>query len=318
MGSNHCIACGYPRLLRAAFCARCGADFRASDAELDRLASPHAPAGSGPLGVTSNGVVDDAPALDDPHRLVSVVQSSEVGRSADSGATRVDNRPSGPRNRRPVVLVGIGVLMLALLASVAFGYTTNQSLDRSKIDLASNRQTLSTTQSSLTDTTSQLSTQTAARSQAESEASGLNNQVSDLQNQLAARNTCVSALQADETQLEKIQREQTTQFNRGAKDSNFAKALDAYVAAVREVSTDYYNAFSQAWDANFSGANLWVGIGNSAVARASAQAKLYNAAIVTINAGTTKVDKEEAALAESITKTLSLCQGATGSPASGA
>jgi chromosome segregation ATPase len=209
-------------------------------------------------------------------------------------------------------MAGTAVLVVALLGSLAFGYTTNQSLNRTTRDLAATRQTLATVQSLLADTTTQLNAQTAARARADDDTGRLNNQVADLQNQLAARDACVAALQADEAQLQKIAREQVTQFNRFAEGSDAVKAQNAYVAALKDVALDYGNAESAAWNGNYPSANAWINAGNGAAARAGAQLKLYNAAIGTINAGTKKVEAEEAALAQSIANTLSLCQGSAG------
>lgn len=309
---SYCPACGSPRLSGAAFCARCGAGFRATDTELASQAPSDtriAPTGA---DIATEPVLLAESTTPAPSEVMADAESREVGGSVPAPATPIGGGSPGPKRRVTWLTVASAALIVALLGSLGFGYSTNQSLDRTTQELAATRQILATTQSSLADTTTQLNTQTAARAQADDETGRLNNQVSDLQNQLAARDTCVAALQADEAQLQKIQREQVTQFNRSAEGSAFVKAQQAYEAALREVVNDYYNGYSAAWDGNYASANSWIDAGNSAAARASAQLKLFNAAVKTIDAGTAKVDKEEAALAQSITNTLSLCQGAAG------
>jgi chromosome segregation ATPase len=216
--------------------------------------------------------------------------------------------------------MGAAVLVLALVASAAYGFTTNQSLERTNANLdttaanlASTTDTLTSTQGELESTKTDLTTEADAHSQADASVERLNNQVSGLQSQLEARDACVTSLRADEAQLQKISREQTTQFNRGAKDSALVKADVAYTGALIEVADDYYNATTNAWDGSYSAANSWIAAGNSAASRATQALKTYNAEISKINAGTKKVEAEDVALSDSITKTLSLCNAAAGS-----
>ena len=190
---------------------------------------------------------------------------------------------------------------------MTYGFTTTQSLDQSRADLATTRDSLFGTQSQLDATRVNLTNETGTRSKAEAEARRLQNVTAGLQDQLAARDVCVAALKADEEQLQKIQREQTTNFNRSTEDSTLAAAQRSYIAALIEKAQDYYNAFSNAWDGNYTSANSWVVAGNSASRRADALAKTYNTGISKINAGTKKIEGEEAALGESIVRTLSLC-----------
>ncbi len=305
--SSYCPNCGSPRLPQAHFCAGCGVSFGAIDAVQTPSASVMTPPsdavegtrearGDGALGgVAEPGLGNFASVQSGPVAAIPPVEASEAMSDA-------------PRARRITALrVGLAALVVALLASVAQGYSTNQTLDHTKTDLADNQEALAGTQSQLDATEGQLSAETSARSQAEGEASHLQRQLSGLQDQLAARDACIAALKADEEELRKIQREQTTNFNRSAEDSALVKADAARDAALLEVAEDYYKAFSNAYDGNFATANSWVAKGNRAVDRADAQLKVYDVEIGKINAGTTKIDGEMAALSASITETLSLC-----------
>jgi hypothetical protein len=313
--STFCPRCGTSRLPQAKFCAGCGFDFEATD----RFALPLAPAAA-PLEAAT--LATEVPIIEVAEDF-AVVASPMIPLFSEP-LPALSPEPTTPRSKRPrrslVVAAGAAVLVLALLASAVYGFTTNQSLERTNAklgttaaNLASTTDTLTSTQGELGSTKTDLTTEADAHSQADATVERLNNQVSGLQSQLEARDACVASLRADEVQLQKISREQNTQFNRGAKDSALVKADVAYTSALIEVAHDYYNAFSNAYDGYYATANSWVAEGNSASSRAAQAAKLYNAEISKINAGTKKVDAEGAALSDSITKTLSLCNAAAGS-----
>ena len=301
--STFCPRCGSARLPQAPFCAACGHSF---------------------------GAVDGPPPTSDGESAEFEGGGDRASSPSSVAAVALDPLPSPserpsttllrPRRRSLVVAIGAAVLVVALLASAVYGYTTSQTLDHTKANLATTTANLATTSDSLTSTQGELgstkanlATESAARSQADANVTRLNSQVSGLQSQLDARDACVTALKADEGQLQTISGEQTTEFNLSATGSKWAKANDTYISALKDVATDYYNAFSDAWDASYASANSWVAAGNSAASRGSQALKTYNTEIDAINAATKKIDSQMTSLSKSITNTLSLCSAAAGS-----
>jgi hypothetical protein len=315
--ATYCPRCGASRLQQAQFCAGCGFRFGVLDGPPAQPAAvtfplPEPSTTTGPQGGNLNGS-GDLPFPANPATTPTPDQSTPPSEGPSTTASMMRRRPL-------VVAFGAAVLVVALLASAVYGFTTSQTLDRTNANLATTNANLATTTDSLTSTQgelgstkSDLTSEAEAHSQADASVARLNNQVSGLQSQLEARDACVTELRADEAQLQKISREQTTQFNRSAKDSALVKADVAYTSALKEVADDYYNAYSDAWNGSYATANSWVAEGNSASSRAAQAVKLYNAEIAKINAGTTKVDGEMAALSDSIIKTLGLCNAAAGS-----
>ena len=301
--STFCPRCGSARLPQAPFCAACGNRFGAIDGP---------PPTSDGVGADFEGGRD----LASPPSPVAAVAPDPLPSPSERPSTTLLK----PRRRSLMIATGAAVLVVALLASAVYGYTTSQTLDHTKANLATTTNNLATTADSLTSTQGELdstkanlATEAAARSQADANVTQLTNQVSGLQSQLAARDACVTALKADEGQLQTISREQTTQFNRSAKGSAWAIANGAYISALKDVANDYYNAFSDAWDGSYATANSWIADGNSAVSSAAQALSVYNVEIGKMNAGTTKIEGEMTALDKSITNTLSLCGAAAGS-----
>lgn len=304
---TYCPRCGSPRHPEAQFCATCGFDFSAIDTPLAPTGPAPLPLGESTHRTSGQGrYIDVAPS--DAVPTMPLVRPSDV--TVDQAPMPADGPTttySIAKRRSMAIPLSASIIVVALLGSLVYGFTTTQTLDQSKADLSSTKDSLIGAQSQLDSTTANLTKEAGARSEAEAEGTRLQNQVADLQDQLAARDACVAALKADEEQLQQIQREQIANFNRSATDSALVKAGAAYEASLIQKAQDYYNAFSNAWDGNYATANSWVSAGNSASRRADAQVKAYNAEISKINAGTKKIESEEMALSESIAKTLSLC-----------
>jgi hypothetical protein len=309
--ATYCPRCGASRRQQAQFCAGCGFRFGVLDGPPAQPAAvtfplpEPSPTTTGPEVGNLDGS-GDLPFPANPATTPTPDQSTPPSEGPSTTASMMRRRPL-------VVAIGAAVLVVALLASAVYGFTTSQTLDRTNANLATTTDSLTSTQGELGSTKADLTTEAEAHSQADASVARLNNQVSGLQSQLEARDACVTALRADEAQLQKISREQTTQFNRGAKGSDWAKANDLYISALKEVAADYYNAASNAWDGSYSAANSWVATGNGAASRAAQALTSYNTEVGKMNAGTKKVEAEEAALSASITKTLSLCDAAAGS-----
>ena len=306
---SYCPRCGAPRLLQGQFCATCGFSFVAADTQFATEVPVALPSAEPPptpserevshLGGTASSAAFPNKAAIAPLDTLPDQRSVLVERSTTT--------PLMVRRHALAVPIGVGILAVALLASLIYGFTTTRTLDQLKADLTVANASLTGTQRQLDSTSAELTTEVGARTQAEAEGTRLRNQTAGLQDQLAAKDACVAALKADELQLQKIQREQIANFNRGTETSALAKAAAAYDKALKEQAQYYYNAFSNAWNGNYATANSWVDKGNSAVNRAATQLQFYDAEISTINAGTKKIEGELAALGESITTTVSLC-----------
>src|SRR5664280_1709483 len=180
--ATYCPRCGASRLQQAQFCAGCGFRFGVLDGPPAQPAAVTFPLPEPSTTTTGPEVGNldgsgDLPFPANPATTPTPDQSTPPSEGPNTTASMMRRRPL-------VVAIGAAVLVVALLASAVYGFTTSQTLDRTNANLATTNANLATTTDSLTSTHGELdstkanlTTEAGARSQAEANVTRLNSQV---------------------------------------------------------------------------------------------------------------------------------------------
>ncbi len=280
--ARFCPSCGAERTAGAGFCAACGMAF-------------------GAQSVTPNVAPVEQPGLEtqdlgpaSPPVLAIQTMSPVPGRSA-----------SGPISRLAAIIIGIVAVLL--VGAIVWGATTAQTLGTTQSQLANTSQQLSGTTTDLTSSKAQVAQLSSDKAELTSANSGLSTdkihltsdkaqlttKVAQLTDQVSKQTQCIAALNANATELQRISGLATTNFNRSAKGSAWAKADTAAI-------TDYYNAYRAAFSGQLSTANSWIAKGNAALKTKSAQVKV-------IDAATKVIDNAETALSAALARSTTTC-----------
>ncbi len=190
-------------------------------------------------------------------------------------------------------LIALGALGLLVAGVTVWGATTSQNLTATQRDLASTATQLAASKSEASQLASDKSDLTAANAQLTSDKSGLTTKVGSLNGQVGKQTQCITALQANSSELQRISELQRANFNRTAKGSASAKADQASL-------TDYYNAYRAAFSGRLSTANSWIAKGNAAIKTSNAQTRAMDKA-------TSKIEAAEKALSISLAQSASTC-----------
>jgi hypothetical protein len=242
--NTYCPGCGSKRTAEARFCATCGTEFVAP--------VPGASMAEPPLAES-----------DRPPR--STIKARLLGQPI--------HRPTA---------IGIGVLSIALVASLIWAGTTAKTLSSTQIDLAASARQLVVTTSDVVAGKSRAAALGADNAQLVVDKTKLTSDAVQIRSQVSRQTECISALQANATELQRISELATANFNRAAKGSAWAKAKTNAI-------NDYYKAYSAAFDGRLSTANSWIAKGNAAIKTEAAQTKIINAATKKIEAAETEL-----------------------------
>ena len=280
--ARFCATCGAERAIGAGFCAACGQAFWASPVAADVSATP------------ATGV-----------ELVSVDQGP-APTLAPQASPRIQGQSRAGQTSRVVAIV-IGVLVVLAVGAVVWGVATTQTLTTTQSQLATANQQLAGTTADLTSSKAQVSQLgsdkgeltsvngqlTSDKAQLTSDKAQLTATVAQLTDQVSKQTQCISALNANAAELQRISGLASTNFNRSAKGSAWAKADDAAL-------TDYYNAYRSAFSGQLSTANSWIAKGNAAIKTKGAQVKI-------IDAATKKIEGAETALGVALAQSATTC-----------
>ena len=276
-----CSACGTERATGAQFCATCGKAY------------------SGPA-------IEPTPQPVQPLAETSKSQAAAVAVEAwGTTPLRVGSR-NGPISRPAAVIVGI--LAVLLVGSIVWGATTAQTLSTTQGQLANASQQLSGTTTDLAASKAQVAQLgsdkgeltsangqlTSDKTQLTSDKTQLTANVAQLTEQVSKQTQCIAALNANATELQRISGLASTNFNRSAKGSAWAKADTAAL-------NDYYNAYRAAFSGQLSTANSWISKGNAAIKTKSTQSEFIT------DAATKKVEAAEAALGTALAQSATTC-----------
>jgi hypothetical protein len=180
-----------------------------------------------------------------------------------------------------------------LIGALVWGGSTALALASTQTELATTAKNLSRTTSELSGSRAQASQLGAENGLLSADRAKLSSDVASMRNQLSKQVTCIAALTANATELQRISGLVTANFNRTAKGSAWAKADSNAI--------DYfYKAYSAAFDRRLSTANSWIAKGNAAI-------KTKNAQIKIIDAATKSIEAAESALATALVQSATTC-----------
>jgi len=202
------------------------------------------------------------------------------------------------------------VLLIATGAhSVTFGsyqtseanlQSTRDELTKTSDDLESTTTRLDATKALLESTRQSLATEQSAHANAEQ-------RVIQLQSRVLAQDNCIQVLKDDVDELQRIRGLMGANFNRTATGSTWATASAARNLAVTNVLSDYYNAYSAAYEGSFSSANSWIVLGNAQLKIAVDQAGVMSSQTEITNGATAQIDTALRAFSQRLTSSYTTC-----------
>jgi hypothetical protein len=170
----------------------------------------------------------------------------------------------------------VAVLTLALVGTGTWGFVTANDLSGARKTIDEQNQRIAGLQTDLAQQTTR--------------SDGLAASVANLQARVKNQDACISALATDATTLSQIAEKQGEIHNLTAKGSTWATATLARNAAVTAALSDYYNAYSAAFDGMYGSANTWISRGNAQIGEASRQLATMNTEIAKANLLLDEVD----------------------------